>query len=87
MTTLKILIALSFCIDLILIVAYIELHAVMLWYKKQFESKPRAFRRVEKISWQRRIANTLLLRKPVSIKTPFGLFNMNHGKSFSRTEN
>jgi hypothetical protein len=86
MPNLKIIVAFSIFIDAILIVAYIELHAIMLWYKKQFNSKPRAYHFVEKQSWQRRLINILLLRKPVSTKQPFKPTKLNEEKIFVRTE-
>lgn len=87
MITLKIIVFASIVLDLILIVAYIELHAQKQWLEKQFYSKPRAFRRIEKISWQRRVVNTLLLRKPVSIKQPFNFSKTDGNKKFVRMEN
>lgn len=85
-TTTQLIVGASIALDLILIVAYIELHAVMHWYKKQFNAGARAYRYVEKISWQRKLVNTLLLRRPVAIKQPFKLIKLNDGKHCVRTE-
>jgi hypothetical protein len=85
MSTTQIFVFLSVALDLLLIIAYIELHAVAMWYKKQFNSKPHAFRYIEKYSWQRRLVNFLLLRKPVAIKQPFKLIGVK-GKKLIRTE-
>lgn len=86
MSIIKIIALCAIAFDLVLIAAYIEMHTIMLWYKKQFNQKPHPFRYVEKISWQRRLVNILLLRKPVAIKQPFKHAKMNEEKRFSRTE-
>jgi hypothetical protein len=86
MSTIKIIALASFAVDLILIVAYIELNAVKCWYKKQFESKAHAFRYIEKYSWQRRFVDLLLLRRPVTIKQPFKMVKLDDRKRI-RTEN
>ena len=66
-------IALFICLAVlfILISAYVETHKDLRWYKNEFNKQPRApYRLVPKNSWQQRVVNILLLRKPVSIKRP-----------------
>jgi hypothetical protein len=86
MSTAQIFVFASIALDLILIIAYLELFAIKRWYQKQFQSKPRAYKYVEKYSWQRRLVDLLLLRRPVSIKQPFKLIDAGRKNHLIRME-
>jgi hypothetical protein len=84
MIAIKIAAFICIAIDLILIVAYIEVHRTMQWYKRQFLGQPRTmYRLIPKISWQQRLVNIILLRKPVSIKRPFKTFKVDSNEELN----
>lgn len=84
MSTVKVIVLVLFALDLILIIAYIELNAVKRYYKRQFESKPHAYVYVEKYSWQRRIVDLMLLSGPVAIKQTSKVIKLNNGNELGR---
>ena len=77
MILLKIAFLIQLFVILILIVAYIEVHQTMQWYKIQFNHQPRKqYRLIPKNSWQQRVVNLFLMRRPVSIKRQFKYFKV-----------
>jgi hypothetical protein len=77
MTALKIALIIVSVFDLVLLVAYTEVYHTMRWYKKHFLAQPRVqYRLIPQISWQQRVVNFLLFRKPVRIKQTFKYFNV-----------